>query len=79
MCMYVCVYLFAIQLINYLIIVSFCVTICEERPVVVRALRECYHCQRRLGLKSLNMGGQLLGLDLDLDFDLTFAFAFGFN
>ena len=50
---------------------------------MVRALRECYHCQRRLGLKSLNMGGQLLGLDLDLDldldFDLTIAFPFGFN
>ena len=69
MCVYVCMVFICLR-------ISFCVTICEERPVVVRALRECYHCQRRPGLKSLNVGGQSLGLDLAFDF--TFAFAFGF-
>ena len=46
----------------------------EERPVVVRVLGECYHCQRRPDLKSLKVGGQSLGLDLDLGFDFMLCF-----
>ena len=71
-CMCVLIYLLTIQVIDYF---SFCVSTCEERPVVVRALRECYHCQCRPGLKSLNVGGEPWGLDLAFEF--TFAFAFG--
>ena len=43
---------------------------------MVHVLRECYHCQRRPGLKSLEVGGQSLGLDmgLDLGFDFTLCF-----